>query len=53
MIDTAKELLNGYYNQLLDWYYGLSYVGQFFALFIAFVVVGIIVAMLFVKKATS
>ena len=53
MIDTAKDFFNQYYNELLDWYYGLSYVGQFITLFIAFVAVGIIVAMLFVKKATS
>lgn len=53
MIDSAKELAEKYYNQLLDWYYGLSYVEQFFTLFGVFVAVAIIAAMLFVKKATS
>ena len=53
MIDSITEWAERYFNQILDWYYNLSYIEQFFTMFGVFVVVAVIAAMLFVKKATS
>lgn len=52
-MDKAIQLYHEYYNKLIAWYEGLTFVEQFFTLFGLFIVVFAIVAMYFIKKAGS
>jgi hypothetical protein len=53
MIDSLKDQWLTYYYQVMTWYEGLTYVGQFFTLFGVFVVIAVIVSLYIVKKAAS
>ncbi|HOF04772.1 MAG TPA: hypothetical protein PK175_03375 [Syntrophales bacterium] len=53
MIDSAKEFISGYYDQLLNWYDGLTYLEQFFTLFGLFVALAVIIGLYIVKKSTG
>jgi hypothetical protein len=53
MIDSLKNLCLNYYEQVMSWYEGLTYVGQFFTLFGVFIVTAVVVSLYIVKKAAS
>ncbi|MCX7817103.1 MAG: hypothetical protein N2317_06300 [Syntrophales bacterium] len=52
-MDRLLQVYNTYYNKVMDWYSGLTFVEQFFALFALFVLLFAVVALFIVKKVSS
>lgn len=53
MIGSLKNQCLMYYDQVITWYEGLTYVEQFFTLFGVFSVLAVIISLYIVKKAAS
>lgn len=53
MLEKIKDLYNEYLEQFMNWYDGLSQLGQYGFFFVAFVVVGLIVAFYMLSRITK
>jgi len=50
MLEKIKDLMDGYWDQIMTWYGGLSELYQYGVLFVAFVGVGLIVALYLLSR---